>query len=75
MNGWTCDDVGTVLFQGYASPSTQTEMSISCAPRQTGSSTGGLPFTGLDLALIVIYVVALLLMGMLLRWVGRRKEG
>ena len=75
MNGWTCDNVGTVRFQGYASPSTKAEMSVSCAPDPAGSSTGGLPFTGLDLALIVIYVVALLLMGMLLRWVGRRKEG
>jgi hypothetical protein len=68
------------VFQGYG-PQKQGELGAAAGrsskgqgPSALGATTkkGGLPFTGLDLALIVIGGVGLLLLGLGLRRVGRR---
>jgi len=67
IEGWTCKDVGTVTFQGYAPKTVQTQLEEACRqPHQ-----GGLPFTGLDLASILIVSAVLLVLGPLLRRFGK----
>lgn len=65
---WRCSDIGTAVYQGYASPIEKADLERICAPLR---QTGNLPFTGIDLGLILIATVIIVVAGLLLRRAGR----
>lgn len=71
---WTCKDLGTVIFQGYAPPSVKAHLKATCKVHHGASSTGTLPFTGLDIGLIAVAALVLVALGLGLKSASRRKQ-
>ncbi len=70
---WTCADQGTAAFDGYASPMQKLELSRTCA-HGVARSAGTLPFTGVDLTVVLIVAVLLVAFGLVLRHAVRNDE-
>lgn len=75
-NEWTCADLGTANFEGYASPTQKVNLTTVCTtktPQGPVESTGVLPFTGIELSVFLVFALLLLLGGIALRTLGRRR--
>lgn len=69
MGNWRCSDIGTAVYQGYASAIEQAELERLCGPVK---QAGTLPFTGLDVGLLFVVGIILVAIGVTATLLSRR---
>ncbi len=70
---WTCKDLGTAVFQGYATPLEQQTLTQACL-KPSPPTSGGLPFTGFDVGSLLTAAIALVVLGLIMRNIVRRSR-